>query len=91
MDIKDTDVVRLNTEEYSFSSALPSISLGKSDVIEVAADLMPSTGIGNVLFVEGFKGAILRPGADWVQGKYFLRLEFVPDADSGAMNITPES
>lgn len=78
MDIKDTDVVKLNTDEYRNSGNYPFISLGKYGVIGSVSNSLGGD-LGSKFLTEGFKGALLRPGADWVQGKYYLRLEFVPD------------
>jgi hypothetical protein len=90
MDIKDTDVVKIDIEQYSFGNSFPKVSLGKNGTITGITNYIQDSKLATAVFSEGIEGAILRPGSDWVKGRFYCRLEFIADTDIPSQPSAPE-
>jgi hypothetical protein len=91
MNVKDSDVVQLETDRYSSGASLPAVSIGADSITNAIASLSAgSNDVMTAFLIEGFKGAILQPNSTWTQGKFYFRLEFVPDSPQPAASATAE-
>lgn len=74
--VDDNDVVSV-AEENSFNGCLTSIA---QHIVSKAGSLLYANKKGlSPWFGSGVKGKLLKPEGQWIEGKFFFRIYFVPN------------